>query len=244
MRIVTYSYRYAQEILEHPNYSAARDELGLVVSQTPLFVYPNKSRSNPRLDVLQQLLNVYYERRFSVDLGWEFHPLATRIATSGLAADFRKTFGDLVVQMEVQFGNMSRWYSDIFKFQTAYSQGLVKLGVCVVPMAALARRIDSNVVNFERVVRELPSAELSITLPILVLGIEPDATTPRADASLCSFASLREITGEGNTANRWRIVNGFLSGVPAADIGPTSPIGATIMAALEPGAEDDATEGV
>ena len=61
------------------------------------------------------------------------------------AADFRKDCDGLRVQIEVQFGNMARWYSDIFKFQTAYSQDLADIGICVVPMTSLAVRIDSNV---------------------------------------------------------------------------------------------------
>ena len=41
----------------------------------------------------------------------------------------------------------------------------------VVPSARLANRIDSGVANFEKVKREIPSAKLSITVPILVIGL-------------------------------------------------------------------------
>lgn len=232
MIVEEHSYRFAKEILQHPSHLRAWDEVYGVIGQTPLFVYPNKSKSNPSLDVVQQVLNVYYDRRLSVDLGWEYHPLATRIENSGLAADFRKQFGELVIQMEVQFGNMSRWYSDIFKFQTAYSQGLINVGICIVPCNSLARRIDSNIANFERTVRELPSAQLSITLPILLAGLSVDYQTPIVDISECQFSSIREITGKGNVLNRWRIVHGFLSGVPMSSIGPHSPTGPTLDPAL------------
>ena len=70
---------------------------------------------------------------------------------SRLAADYKKRFNDLTIQAEVQFGNMARWYSDIFKFQAAYSQGLIDIGLCIVPTQALASRIDSNITNFERI---------------------------------------------------------------------------------------------
>ncbi len=120
---------------------------------------------------------------------------------------------------------MSRWYSDIFKFQTAYSQNLIQIGLSIIPLGSLARRIDSNVVNFERAIRELPSAELSITLPILLVGLIPDADTQTIDLSECHFQNVKEITGKGKDDNKWRIVNGYISGTTMADIGPDSPIG-------------------
>lgn len=232
MQVEEHSYRFAKEILQHPSHLDAWDELYGVIKNTPLFIYPKKSASNPNLDVVQQIMNVYYDRRLAVDLGWEYHPLATRIENSGLAADFRKSFGDLVIQVEVQFGNMSRWYSDIFKFQTAYSQRLINIGICVLPCGPMARRIDSNVANFERTLRELPSAELSITLPILLAGLTVDENTPVIDISRCQFPSAKSITGRGGVLNRWRIVNGYLNGVDMADIGPDSPTGPTLDPAL------------
>lgn len=229
MRVHYYSYRYAEEILQHPRYREAWGEICGVLERAPLFLYAGKSK-NKTLDVVQQLMNCYFDRRFAVDAGWQHHPLATSIEDSNLAADFRKDYGDLTIQTEVQFGNMARWYSDLFKFQAAYSQSLIQIGLSVVPVGALARRIDSNVVNYERVCRELPSAELSITLPILVAGLEPDAETPIVDVRRCRFGSIRDITGRGKAANRWRIVNGYLSSLPMAAIGPDSDVGPTVDA--------------
>jgi len=90
-------------------------------------------------------------------------------------------------------------------------------------MQAIAKRIDSNVVNFERTVRELPSAILSVTLPILLIGIAPDEK--QVDVSKCSFAGYPEIVGKKKSENRWRIVNGYLSGTDVVNIGPQSPTG-------------------
>lgn len=93
------------------------------------------------------------------------------------------------------------------------------------PMGSLARLIDSNIVNFERAERELPSAKLSITLPILMLGLEREDDTKVVDISKCQFPSIKEITGKGYSDNKWRIVNGYLNGVPMEDIGIESPTG-------------------
>jgi hypothetical protein len=228
MKAHYFSYRYAREILEHESYRVAWNEVCSFVRDAPVFVYPGKSSKNRNLDVVQQVQNTYFDRRFVVDSNWQYHPLATGIAASNLKADYRKSFSGLTIQAEVQFGNMSRWYSDIFKFQTAYSQNLIQLGLSIVPMSSLARRIDSNIVNYERATRELPSAVLSITLPILLIGVEPDDSTQIVDISTCGFNNVRDITGKGNELNRWRIVNGFLNGSLMSAIGPGSGIGPVI----------------
>lgn len=226
MKLTSYSYHFAEEIVEHPRHLNAWTEIEKALKSAPLFIYPNKS-SNKKLDVVQQVMNRYYER-VMLDLKWEDHPLATNIKNSKLKADFKKKFGNLTIQAEFQFGNMARWYSDVFKFQTAYSQSLINMGLSVVPMGALAKRIDSNVANFERVKKELPSADLSITLPILVIGLEPDEDTPIIDISACKFSNLSDITGKGKADNQWRIVNGYLKGVPMKNIDAKSPIGSKI----------------
>lgn len=230
MKYQLYSYRYAQEILEHPNNREAFDEIISAVAGAPLFTYPNKSARNGRLDVVQQMMNTWFDRGLGVDCGWDYHPLATKIPDSGLAADFRKAFPNITVQAEVQFGNMSRWYSDVFKFQTAYSQGLIHLGLCIVPMGALAKRIDSNIVSFERVLRELPSAEMSLTLPILVVGVDIDEETPKYDLSHGPFSldllNKRIPQHLGNSEhNRYRVVHAVREGLDLLQVTSDSPTG-------------------
>lgn len=241
MRLRVYSYRYAQEILQHANNVAAWTEIESILSNAPIFIYPGKSK-NPKLQIVQQLMNTYFDRRFAVDSGWDYHPLATGIAASGLSADFRKNFGGISVQAEIQFGNMARWYSDIFKFQAAYAQSLIQLGLCVVPMGAMARMTDSNVAHYERAVRELPSANLSITLPILLVGLEQDDETPIVDVRECKFASLKDIVGKKKAENRWRVINGHINGADMATIGPDSDTG-PMLADAESDEEDGTEEG-
>jgi len=91
----------------------------------------------------------------------------TENGVTRIEADFKKGR----VQIEIQLGNMARWYTDVFKFQVSYSLGLIDVGVLVVPMKSFADTIDENIVYFERVTRELPYAKMSITLPILVIGL-------------------------------------------------------------------------
>lgn len=244
MKLTQFSYRYAIQILQHPDYAAAWSEIEETFSQAPLFIWPGKSKKTKGADVVQQLMNTYFDRILAVDKGWEHHPLATKIVGSNLRADFRKQFDNLAIQIEVQFGNMARWYSDLFKFQAGYSAQAVHLGLSVVPMGVLARRIDQNVVNFERAARELPAADLSITLPILMLGLEPDKETPIIDVSRSLFVSIKDITGAGNESNRWRIVNGYLAGADIESIGPESPIGSMLRTGDDADQEDASEESL
>jgi hypothetical protein len=236
LKLHIFSYRFAQEILQHKKHAPAWKELKDTLENAPLFIYPGKSAKNARLIVVQKVMNTYFDRRFAIDLGWEHHPFATKIPNSNLRADYRKDFGGLSVQSEVQFGNMARWYSDVFKFQAAYSEELIQVGVSVVPVASLGRKIDSNVAHFERAMRELPSAKLSITLPILLVGLEDDDATIVADVSKTQFPDVTHINGRGYEANRWRIVNAYIAGTGLSEVSEASEIGLSLAA---DDAEDD-----
>jgi len=57
--------------------------------------------------------------------------------------------------------------------QVSYSLDRIDVGVLIVPTQKFANTIDENIAYFERVERELPYAKMSITLPILVIGLAP-----------------------------------------------------------------------
>jgi hypothetical protein len=161
-----FSYRFAQEVLENsPAFQPAYNEIMDVFSRlVPL----SRIGGNARFPIDQKRMNKWIDGQFRSIPGWEYHPRITD--NTKLEGDFKKDR----IQIEVQFGNMARWTYDILKFQITYSQGIVDIGVLVVPMRWFAGLIGDNVVYYERVLRELPHAKLSITLPILVLGLEPD----------------------------------------------------------------------
>jgi hypothetical protein len=181
MKVKTFSYRFAEEILQHPLYKTAYEELIKVCEECPLPVYPGKSTKQPNKDVVQQLMNSFFFKRFE-SLGWETEPLATPDENADeLRSDFRKTFVDeetgevlLTLQIEVEFGNVASSYRNYFKFQLSYSYSLTDICVLIVPSQHLSTRIDSGVSNFEKTCREIPSAKLSITVPTLVIGLFDD----------------------------------------------------------------------
>jgi hypothetical protein len=212
MEYQIFSYRFAQEIIQHRDYRKVLKDILTIIKECPSYIYLNKSSQNSKLDVVQQLLNTYFDRRFACDHGWDYHPDATTIHNSDLKADYRTEFKGLRIQAEVQFGNIARWYTDIFKFQTAYSQDMIDMGLSIVPLGSLAKRIDSNIANYERCTRELPSAKLSISLPILIIGLFVDGSTTQINVSKTSIGrNIANITGKGKVMNRYRIVNGYLN---------------------------------
>jgi hypothetical protein len=189
MRLQFLDYRFAEAVLGHETFGTVRTEIVDIFQAAPVPLL-NPIETNPRqggvkrrarsggrylfLPVDQKAMNTYLDGRFNAK-GWELQPLIVSRGrdegpTTGLKGDYKKGR----VQVEVQFGNMARWYTDVFKFQLSYSLGEIDVGVLVVPMLSFANLIDENVVNFERVSRELPWAKMSLTLPIWVVGIEPD----------------------------------------------------------------------
>ena len=226
MRLYTLNYRFAEEILTNDRNRQALEEIETIAENCPLPIWRNKSATNPNLDVSQQVMNSYFDRMLHVNHGWDYHPPATAIPDSGLAADFRKEFpSGLRIQVEVQFGNASRFYADIFKCQTAASQHLCDLGLIIVPTADLARRIDSNVASFERAAKELPSAKFQITIPILLIGMEVDDETTIIDLRATDFGNYTRQISKGPEKNRLRIIDAFLNNRDYGTVDEDSPVG-------------------
>lgn len=92
MYIKTYSYRFAEEILQHERHREAYEELMEICRECPIPVYEGKSKNQKKLDVVQQLMNTYFFEAFKMR-GWEEEPLATPDTNEdALRSDFRKSF--------------------------------------------------------------------------------------------------------------------------------------------------------
>lgn len=172
MKIVSsYSYRHARSILE-AEYPAELTDVEVILQEIDFVkqaraiarsrggrVVATKSLSAPKTNqLIYQALKKH---------GWNVTPKIISKSESHLAADAKKG----KIQLEVQFGNMARWYTDVFKFLLSYSADDIEVGILVVPMQQTAKKIDENVAYYERVVRELPHAKMGITIPILVIGV-------------------------------------------------------------------------
>lgn len=174
MKVTEFSYRFAAEVLGSPAFLPLRNDVMEILASIQNIPAPKKPKTRNRktkswnFTTDQKALNKLMDGLFK-ERGWQCQPPVTNDKVTGIKADYKKGR----VQVEAQFGNMARWYTDVFKFQVSYSLGLIDVGILVTPTQQFANTIDENVAHFERVIRELPYAKMSLTLPILVLGIEP-----------------------------------------------------------------------
>lgn len=73
-----------------------------------------------------------------------------------------------------QTGNMGRFYADLLKLETLFRNGRIVVAIYIIPMRTLSRTLGSNVANYERFVEELNIFRVTLTVPIIVLGIESE----------------------------------------------------------------------
>ena len=72
----------------------------------------------------------------------------------------------------LQTGNVARIYADLLKLQKLYADGSIIAGIMIVPSAACARTIGSNLVNSTRLLKELKLFERVITTPLAIFTME------------------------------------------------------------------------
>jgi hypothetical protein len=103
-----------------------------------------------------------------------------------LRGDYRKSFvkqgsddnkESFTLQIEVEMGNIASSYRNYFKFQLSYAHKMADIAILILPCDKLSKRIDSGVASFEKTKREIPSADLSITVPTLVIGLSDEDVT-------------------------------------------------------------------
>ena len=129
-------YRYAGAVLDHPDFGTSKKEIVELLERAPVSLLdpseleprrggvkrrsrkPRKSDRGTRyffLPVDQKAINAHLDNGFQ-KRGWDLQPpIVSRNRSgpeTGLKGDYKK--GRL--QVEVQFGNMARWYTDVFKF--------------------------------------------------------------------------------------------------------------------------------
>ena len=71
----------------------------------------------------------------------------------------------------LQTGNMGRFYADLLKMQYVFSNRHAKAGFYILPSKEAAKKMGSNIAQFDRFTKELNLFKHIITIPILVLGI-------------------------------------------------------------------------
>lgn len=166
MRFKTYSFRYAEQIL-NSNLSIKKEILDVIES-----IKLNKFTPS------RQNLNKIFEDEL-IQLGWDNQPVIFEDRKDPSAKlDFIKNR----VGMEVQFGHPSFLGIDLLKFQTlSYSNpnlDKIDVGVYVVTTSSFQKSLIAKGLKwdgslpYEKVVKYLPHFRSAIQVPIFVIGLD------------------------------------------------------------------------
>ena len=71
-----------------------------------------------------------------------------------------------------QTGNMGRFYADLLKLQYVFKNKKAKVAFYLLPSKEAAKKIGSNIANFDRFTSELNLFKEIITIPTLVIGLK------------------------------------------------------------------------
>lgn len=140
---------------------------------------PEKALFNPRS------LNKAYRKAF-VAAGWRSHRVYCEYPTTYYVADYargpavRGAFREIDfvrdrVGVEVQFGKYAFMvYNVCAKMTIFHNEGLIDVGVEIVPLNELALNMSSGVSYFEQIVWDLEHRGVAdIDIPVLILGVAP-----------------------------------------------------------------------
>ena len=165
MRFATYSYRFADQIL-NSKYSVKK-EIEDALRDPDI---DESSLSRPKFnEIIRETL---------VGKGWEDQPsVFNEPGDPSAKMDFLKDR----VGVEVEFGHSSFIGIDLLKFQVASYSGLdrIDLGIYVVTTREFQKRMKEKFnhnwdgsLTFEKVTRYLPHFKSAIQVPVYVIGIE------------------------------------------------------------------------
>lgn len=188
MKIVDiFSHRNGRDILESPKFVDAYSEFMDVLAKLPAYRASKTKETSPEHVISPGAMNKWLDNELCVKRDWDWHPLIIepdpedRSKRSQLRSDFRKSR----IEVEVQFGNVARYAYDVYKMAISMALENADVGLQVVCSKRFAAITGGNIAYYERAVRELERSRLTLIVPLVVVGIEPDQWVefpPEADA--------------------------------------------------------------
>lgn len=190
MKIVDiFSHRNGRDILESPKFSGAFNEFTDVLVGLPAYRASKEKKTSSQHVISPGAMNRWLDNELCVKRDWDWHPLiietdpADKEHRSQLRSDFRKSR----IEVEVQFGNVARYAYDVYKMAISLALERADVGIQVVCSKRFAAITGGNIAYYERAVRELEQSRLTLIVPLVVIGIEPeqwiiDGYPPEADA--------------------------------------------------------------
>lgn len=172
MKFVSYSYRFADEVLN--SHLAVRKEIEDVISAIESPVAAPEAGDKPGAGAKPEVrprLTKLFEEQF-LKRGWERQFRIFDDPGSPMAKiDFMKSR----VGVQVAFSHGSFLGMDLLKFQVLSYADLNKIdvGVYIVPTNELPKRGFEGSVTFDRVKIYLPRLRSAIQVPVWVIGLTP-----------------------------------------------------------------------
>jgi hypothetical protein len=201
-----FSHRNGRDILESPKFAPAFKEFTDVLAGLPPYHAAKIKKTSARHVIAPGAMNKWLDNELCVKRDWDWHPLVIETDPddkehgSQLRSDFRKAR----IEVEVQFGNVARYAYDVYKMAISLALGHADVGIQVVCTKRFAAITGGNIAYFERAVRELERSRLTLIVPLVVIGIEPDnwitsayppeAQAPNVDAAVITEA--RKLRGQ------------------------------------------------
>lgn len=177
MKIVDiFSHRNGRDILESPKFRPAFTEFVNVLRKLPPYRASHVKKTSASHIIAPGAMNHWLENELCVKRDWDWHPLIIDAdpndvsRRSQLRSDFRKAR----IEVEVQFGNVARYAYDVYKMAISMALGHSDVGIMGVCTKKFARITGGNIAYFERAVRELERSRLTLIVPLVVIGIEPE----------------------------------------------------------------------
>ena len=218
MKIVDiFSHRNGLDILESPRFKEAYSEFKNVLTGLPPYRAAQAKKTSPNHVISPAAMNRWLDNELCVKRDWDWHPLIIEPEPddierrSQLRSDFRKAR----IEVEVQFGNVARYAYDVYKMAISLALDHADVGLQVVCTKKFAGITGGNIAYFERAVRELERSRLTLIVPLVVIGIEPeqwiiDGYPPESAAPNVTAAVI-------NSARRQRGVAPVVEGEDSSD---------------------------
>ena len=200
MKIVDiFSHRNGRDILESPKFISSFKEFTDVLRRLPPYRAAQVKKTSQAHVMSPKAMNCWLDNELCVKRDWDWHPLIIdadpedKARASQLRSDFRKNR----VEVEVQFGNVARYAYDVYKMAISMALDHADVGIQVVCTKRFAAITGGNIAYFERAVRELERSRLTLIVPLVVIGIEPekwivDTYPPEAEAPNATAAVINE----------------------------------------------------
>jgi Restriction endonuclease BglII len=171
-----FSHRNGRDILESPSFRDAYYEFLEVLRGLPPYRTTKVKKTSAAHVISPGAMNHWLDNELCVKRDWDWHPLIIeadpedKAGKSQLRSDFRKSR----IEVEVQFGNVARYAYDVYKMAISLALDRADVGLQVVCSKKFAAITGGNIAYYERAVRELSRSRLTLIVPLVVIGIEPE----------------------------------------------------------------------